>query len=329
MTDPLCARRTGPSAAPSVTEDAELRQTNGPGLPAAPKAAPPETSAATLDPLLELSETKYRKLKPLNEGGSGFVHLCMDKYTGEQVAIKYLPRGPHLQGAERELLNLRACAINPHIVKYKEVGMLTLRSLSRCMAHPAALCMHSVVCCRDAWSRCPPCMHLTIWGPVLQAFLTDNHLAVVTEYADLGDLADYVELVRHKAIPGHGLPIPECRTIFQQLILALDFCHNRGIANRDLKMENLLLSSSADTPLGRSPSVKLCDFGCGPIHACAQHLPSRPSSELGGGGTVRLVSWQPCVLNPGRVQVQQRREGKQHVQDSVRDARVRPPVLDY
>ena len=54
----------------------------------------------------------------------------------------------------------------------------------------------------------------------------------------------------------------EARSIFQQLILALDFCHKRGIANRDLKMENLLLSSSTDTPLRKAPSVKLCDFGC-------------------------------------------------------------------
>ena len=92
-----------------------------PAVPAATITAPPETSAAALDPLLELSATKYRKLRALNEGGSGFVHLCMDKYTGEQVAIKYLPRGPHLQGADRELLNLRACAVNPHIVKYREV----------------------------------------------------------------------------------------------------------------------------------------------------------------------------------------------------------------
>ena len=273
MTDLLCGRRTGPSVAPSVAEEAELRQASGPGLPAAPKAAPPETSAATLDPLLELSETKYRKLKPLNEGGSGFVHLCMDKYTGEQVAIKYLPRGPHLQGAERELLNLRACAINPHIVKYKEVGILTLPISLPC--HPVSgVIRQPCVCTLSSAAQMPVQLSIAVaraqeltGRAVLQAFLTDNHLAVVTEYADLGDLADYVERVRQKAIPGHGLPIPECRTIFQQLILALDFCHNRGIANRDLKMENLLLSSSADTPLGRSPSVKLCDFGCGPVHA--------------------------------------------------------------
>ena len=74
------------------------------------------------DPLLELASSKYAKLRALNEGGSGFVHLAVEKFTGEQVAIKYLPRGSALQGAERELLNLRACAINPHIIKFKEVS---------------------------------------------------------------------------------------------------------------------------------------------------------------------------------------------------------------
>ena len=74
-----------------------------------------------LDPLLELAASKYVRIRALNEGGSGFVHLAVERFTGEQVAIKYLPRGSALQGAERELLNLRACAVNPHIIRFKEV----------------------------------------------------------------------------------------------------------------------------------------------------------------------------------------------------------------
>ena len=68
----------------------------------------------------------------------------------------------------------------------------------------------------------------------------------------------------------------ESRLIFQQLMLALEFCHAKGIANRDLKMENLLLSSSTDTPLRQSPSVKLCDFGCA-LHFC--HPEICPASQ--------------------------------------------------
>ena len=43
------------------------------------------------------------------------------------------------------------------------------------------------------------------------------------------------------------------RIIFKQIIIALDFLHNEGIAHRDLKLENIIVSSSYD--------VKLIDFG--------------------------------------------------------------------
>jgi serine/threonine-protein kinase SRK2 len=32
-----------------------------------------------------------------------------------------------------------------------------------------------------------------------------------------------------------------CRWFFQQLILAVDYCHRKGVANRDIKLENTLL----------------------------------------------------------------------------------------
>jgi serine/threonine protein kinase len=32
------------------------------------------------------------------------------------------------------------------------------------------------------------------------------------------------------------------RWFFQQLILAVDYCHKKGVANRDIKLENTLLA---------------------------------------------------------------------------------------
>lgn len=71
------------------------------------------------------------------------------------------------------------------------------------------------------------------------------------EYANGGDTFDYV--VQQK-----GIHEPQARWLFQQLIIAIDYCHRKGIVNRDLKLENTLLHWHP----GRSwPTLKLCDFG--------------------------------------------------------------------
>lgn len=40
------------------------------------------------------------------------------------------------------------------------------------------------------------------------------------------------------------------RWFFQQLVLGLDYCHKRGVANRDIKLENTLLQVCVLFPLG-------------------------------------------------------------------------------
>ena len=77
---------------------------------------------------------------------------------------------------------------------------------------------------------CSVCAH-----PVLiaagQIFLTPVHLAIVMEFAAGGDMFEYV--IKHK-LPEHGQGLREdsARAFFQQLMIALEFCHELGIANR-------------------------------------------------------------------------------------------------
>ncbi len=47
---------------------------------------------------------------------------------------------------------------------------------------------------------------------------------------------------------GH-LTEPKARWIFQQLIVAVDYLHRQGVANRDIKLENTLLVGNPDRPL--------------------------------------------------------------------------------
>ena len=112
-----------------------------------------------------------------------------------------------------------------------------------------------------------------------EVFLTPRYLAIVMEYASGGDMFEYV--LRHRervpvapaapatngsssnnndnggaaaggAAPApappprpqtvaRGLPEPVARAFFQELVVAMQFCHELGIANRDIKLENALL----------------------------------------------------------------------------------------
>jgi len=56
-----------------------------------------------------------------------------------------------------------------------------------------------------------------------EVFLTPDHLAIVSEYAPGGDLVDFIE--RHNTAHDRALMESEARSLFQQLIVGVDFCH--------------------------------------------------------------------------------------------------------
>jgi serine/threonine-protein kinase SRK2 len=101
-----------------------------------------------------------------------------------------------------------------------------------------------------------------------EVFVDSQHLVLVLEYADKGDLHAYVRQKRR-------LNESEARWIFQQLMLAVDFSHRVGIANRDIKLENILLASSK----GRRdrPMVKLADWGL----SSDERMQSAPTTRVG------------------------------------------------
>ncbi|XP_044471024.1 CBL-interacting serine/threonine-protein kinase 21-like [Mangifera indica] len=75
---------------------------------------------------------------------------------------------------------------------------------------------------------------------------TKTKIYIVMEYVSEGQLSDKLSYVKK-------FSEPEARKIFQQLIDAVDYCHNRGVYHRDLKPENLLLD--------RKGNLKVSDFG--------------------------------------------------------------------
>lgn len=99
-----------------------------------------------------------------------------------------------------------------------------------------------------------------------EVFLTDDYICIAMEYASGGNLFSYVQKAGR-------LQEPAARWFFQQMIIGLDYCHRKGVVNRDIKLENTLLQMVPNLPL---PLVKVCDFG----YSKAQFM-SAPKSKVG------------------------------------------------
>eukprot|EP01025_Chloroclados_australasicus_P068754 TRINITY_DN9580_c0_g1_i1.p1 TRINITY_DN9580_c0_g1~~TRINITY_DN9580_c0_g1_i1.p1 ORF type:complete len:355 (+),score=52.61 TRINITY_DN9580_c0_g1_i1:148-1212(+) len=116
-----------------------------------------------------------------------------------------------------------------------------------------------------------------------ELFLTQHYLCIVMEYASAGDMFHYVV----SRMPHRRLPESEARQFFQQLVLAVDFCHRKGVVNRDIKLENALLCK-----VGSGVLLKLCDFG----YSKHEDYDSAPSSRV---GSLPYASPEVILARPG------------------------------
>ncbi|GJY67794.1 CBL-interacting serine/threonine-protein kinase 7-like protein [Tanacetum coccineum] len=79
-----------------------------------------------------------------------------------------------------------------------------------------------------------------------EVLATKTKIYLVMELASGGEL--FTQLLRRKRMKE-----ATARFYFQQLVLSLHFCHQNGVAHRDLKPQNILLDKNGN--------LKICDFG--------------------------------------------------------------------
>lgn len=79
-----------------------------------------------------------------------------------------------------------------------------------------------------------------------ESFETAQHIVFVMEVCGAGDLLTYVRRRRK-------LKEDVAKHMFKQIVEGLKYCHSRGILHRDIKLDNILLTSEGD--------IRICDFG--------------------------------------------------------------------
>jgi len=85
----------------------------------------------------------------------------------------------------------------------------------------------------------------------ISTFTTGQSTFIVIEHCPGGCLLDLLNTrLQLRLTP------PEINNILHQTSLALSYIHSLGLIHRDIKIENVLVTASANGPL-----YKLCDFG--------------------------------------------------------------------
>ena len=67
-----------------------------------------------------------------------------------------------------------------------------------------------------------------------EVFKTQFYLGIAMEFCDGGDLSQFIDNRTQHCV--FGLPESQARWLFQQLMVAVDYCHRLGIVNRDIKV---------------------------------------------------------------------------------------------
>lgn len=176
--------------------------------------------------------------KTIGAGSMGKVKLAKQQDTGEQAAVKIVPRqsqDQHQSAADRERAD-----------HSKEVRTAREAAIVSLLNHPYICGMKDVV-------------------------KTTYHWYMMFEFVNGGQMLDYI-------ISHGRLKEKQARKFARQIASALDYCHRNSIVHRDLKIENILISKMGDIKIIDfglsnlfSPRNQLKTF-CGSLYFAAPEL---------------------------------------------------------
>ncbi|KAF1953345.1 protein kinase kin1 [Byssothecium circinans] len=176
--------------------------------------------------------------KTIGAGSMGKVKLAKHAESGEQVAVKIVPRqstDTHNSQADRDRAD-----------HSKEVRTQREAAIVSLLNHPYICGMRDVV-------------------------RTNYHWYMLFEYVNGGQMLDYI-------ISHGRLKEKQARKFARQIASALDYCHRNSIVHRDLKIENILISKTGDIKIIDfglsnlfSPRSLLKTF-CGSLYFAAPEL---------------------------------------------------------
>ncbi|KAL4786052.1 hypothetical protein BJX76DRAFT_140065 [Aspergillus varians] len=176
--------------------------------------------------------------KTLGAGSMGKVKVGKSLETGEQVAIKIVPR----QSTEEH----RSAREAERADRSKEIRTAREAAIVSLVNHPYICGMRDVV-------------------------RTNYHWYMLFELVNGGQMLDYI-------ISHGKLKEKQARKFARQIASALDYCHRNSIVHRDLKIENILISKTGDIKIIDfglsnlfSPKSLLKTF-CGSLYFAAPEL---------------------------------------------------------
>eukprot|EP00997_Jenningsia_sp_PLL12_P007022 NODE_361_length_1851_cov_72.371809_g303_i0.p1 GENE.NODE_361_length_1851_cov_72.371809_g303_i0~~NODE_361_length_1851_cov_72.371809_g303_i0.p1 ORF type:complete len:551 (-),score=182.04 NODE_361_length_1851_cov_72.371809_g303_i0:89-1741(-) len=124
---------------------------------------------------------------------------------------------------------------------------------------------------------------------------------ILMEYADGGDLGARVKTQRGKRVP---FPEEQIMLWFAQLCLALDYLHGRKILHRDLKCQNVFLTSGGMVKLGdfgfskRLKTAFMAHTVCGtPYYFSPELCQGNPYSNKSDIWSLGIILYELCSLS--------------------------------